>query len=453
MISVFITTDSGETSVHSFPVAEGMQFRVGRDECCEISLPRETYLSRVHCVISYTNGQLTIVDHQSSNGVFLNNQRIVSDFLVMDQPYRLGNCTMIVRETEGGEAMNPAPYAAPAYPVPPAVYPQQTTPPTQGFPTAPDYRQSSPTQGYTTQQGYQQPSPTQGYPAAPSYPQQQVPVYPQAYPQSYPQQTYPSSPYPAMQPYAQQGYVPTYGIQQGYPQPTYPMQGYTSIPQAAPGTGPGYPVQQQQAQMPIQGYEYPQQQLPSQTGYPTEYPQQVPQPQDFQQQQAYAQPAQPTYQDLPQACPQTPYDQQAYAPTFYEQQGYAPEPQSELPSSELIPPTEQPPLEEADESIEDMLARELEDTPESSEEQGKWDRLKTLIVAWFTQLLHWLKKLLHKTPPEEIQEEEEEMDDEAQQEDAEQATEDVFPSPTDEQVGDTSQEAPPQESSPEEPKS
>ncbi len=435
MISVFITTGSGETSVHSFAVAEGMQFRVGRDECCEISLPHETHLSRIHCVICYTNGQLTITDHQSSNGVFLNNQRIVSDFLMMDQPYRLGNCTMVVRETEGEGGTPSPPYAASSYPSQPAVYPQQTLPPTQGYPPSSDYLQ---------------PSPTQSYPATPNYPQQQVPAYPQTYPQSYPQQPYPSSPYPAVQPYAQQGYVPMYGTQQGYPQQAYPMQGYASMPQTALGPGLGYPVQQQ-AQMPVQGYEYTQPHVPNQPGYPTEYQQQAPQLQDFQQQQAYAQPA---YQELPQAYPQAPYNQQVYAT----------EPQDSTPSSEPTPQPEQLPNEgqsggeyketpgDSDEPIEDMLARELEDSPEPSASHLKWDRIKTIIAAWIAQLLHWLKNLRRKAPTEEAQEDEEETDDEVQQEGDGKTDAGDSPSPADGQAGDAAQEAPPQESSPEDPK-
>ena len=43
MISVYITHSTGETTVYQFALAEGVQFRIGRDTSCEISLPEETF--------------------------------------------------------------------------------------------------------------------------------------------------------------------------------------------------------------------------------------------------------------------------------------------------------------------------------------------------------------------------------------------------------------------------
>ena len=115
MISVTITHTNGETTAYRFALVEGVRYRIGRDTSCEISLPDEEYLSRVHCFILYSNGQLMIQDNQSSNGVFLDDQRITSDFLVMNQPYRIGYCYMTVQEDDTPDEQEVPYQAPPAY--------------------------------------------------------------------------------------------------------------------------------------------------------------------------------------------------------------------------------------------------------------------------------------------------------------------------------------------------
>lgn len=145
MISISITTGSGETRLFCFELTEGTVIRIGRDEMCEIALPEEIHVSRVHCIICYTNGQLIIQDNQSSNGIFLNEERVIADYLMMNAVYKMGSCTMFVMD----EAYAPAQFSYPAqdpaaFALPPAAYPQASS-----------YQQLSyfqPQQGYASPQ-------------------------------------------------------------------------------------------------------------------------------------------------------------------------------------------------------------------------------------------------------------------------------------------------------------
>ena len=311
MISIYITHSTGETTAYQFALTEGVQFRIGRDPSCEISLPEETYLSRVHCFISYTNGQFVIQDNQSSNGVFLGDQRIVSDFLVMNQPYRMGNCTMVVQEDESAEGEEGA------------VYPQAATPSTLSQPYSQPESYPAATQPY--------PAPTQAYPLpAQAYPQPAA--YPQ--PESYPQ----PAAYPQPESYPQPAAYPQ---PESYPQPAaYPQP--ESYPQPA-----AYP----------QPESYPQ---PAAYPQPESYPQPEasPQPESYPQSAAYPQPE--SYPQ-PEASPQ---------PESYPQPEASPQPEADIPEGKS-PAQEEPPI--VDESIapetieetipkaniEEMLASEL----------------------------------------------------------------------------------------------
>ena len=342
MISVTITHTNGETTAYRFALAEGVRYRIGRDTSCEISLPNEEYLSRVHCFILYSNGQLMIQDNQSSNGVFLGDQRITSDFLVMNQPYRIGYCYMTVQEDDTPDEQEVPYQAAPAYA---SAYPPSSaySVPTQAYPT--------PTQPYPVPQAY---PPSSGYPQVGAYPAPQAYPQPEAYPaqQVYPQPVaYPQAEaYPAQQVYPQPAIYPqaeAYPTQQVYPQPgvypqveAYPAQ--QAYPQAAPYPAPtSYP----------QAY-------PTSSAYPqvSGYPQADTQPSVYPQQGDYVAPEPQAY-PLPESSI-TP-DQQVYPlpefPATPEPQAYplpespiAPEPQTyPLPESPIAPESQVYPLPES----------------------------------------------------------------------------------------------------------
>ena len=346
MISLNITKSTGETINYPFELTEGSVCRIGRDDSCEISLPEETYLSRVHCIISYANGQLIIQDNQSSNGIFLNEERIISDFLVMNAPYRIGGCTMVVEEQEQPAPQEYAPYAAA-----PQAYPQQPQAYPQAYPQQPQaYPQAYPQQPQAYPQAY--PQQPQAYPQA--YPQQ-----PQAYPQAYPQQP---QAYPQAYPQQPQAYPQAYPQQpQAYPQ-AYPQQ-----PQAYPQAYPQQPQAYPQA-YPQQPQVYPQAYPQQPEAYSQPEPQAYPQPEP----QAYSQPepavyAQPEAQAYPQPEPQA-YSQPE--PELYPQPEAYPAEEESAEEESLPAAAEEAP----DVPMEDMLVRDLaeQQKEESQGGGGKW---------------------------------------------------------------------------------
>ena len=364
MICVTITRMNGETTAYRFALAEGVQCRIGRDATCEISLPEENYLSRVHCLIFYSNGQLIIQDNQSSNGVFLGDQRIVSDFLVMNEAYRMGDCYMTVQEDEDApdqqeSTYEPGPgyasgYGQPvAYPSPTQAYPaQQTYASVEAYPSQPQpYSQpvaTPPMQAYPQAGGYSQPS---AYPAAQGYPQAYPPTA--AYPQmgAYPaQQVYPQSPvypqgYPQPQPYSQPAAYPAPG-QQFYPQTVaYPAPGQQTYPQAETYPAPGqlaYP----------QAEAYP---APEQPSYPQAETYPTPGQQAYPRAEAYPTPEQPAY---PQAETYPAPGQQSYPqaeayptpeqPAYPQAEAYPAPEQPAYPQAETYPAPEQPAYPQAE---------------------------------------------------------------------------------------------------------
>ncbi len=392
MISVTITHTNGETTAYHFALVEGVRYRIGRDTSCEISLPDEEYLSRVHCFILYSNGQLMIQDNQSSNGVFLDDQRITSDFLVMNQPYRIGYCYMTVQEDDTLDEQE-VPYQAPpayasayppssAYPVPTQAYPT----PTQAYPVPQAY---PPSAGYPQVGAYPAP---QAYPQAEVYPTQQVYPQPVAYPQAeaYPaRQVYPqpavypqAGAYPAQQVYPQPGSYPqveAYPAQQAYPQ-AVPYPAPISYPQAYPASS-SYPQVLDYSQANTQPSVYPQQgdyTVPDQQAYPLPEYSATPEQQAYPlpespvapEQQAYPlpeSPAAPEQQAYP--LPESPAspEQQAYpspeSPATPEQQAYP------LPESPATPEQQAYPLQESPATPEQQ-AYPLPESPATPEQQA-----------------------------------------------------------------------------------
>src|ERR1700752_1934796 len=64
-------------------------FRIGRDAGCEVSL-QNGYVSRVHVEVNYDSGQWLARDLNSSNGLYVNGQRVQSVGLGKDTTIRLG---------------------------------------------------------------------------------------------------------------------------------------------------------------------------------------------------------------------------------------------------------------------------------------------------------------------------------------------------------------------------
>ena len=215
--------------IYPLNLQEGQRLTIGREPSCDIPLPEEGNLSRLHCFIYRANGYYYIQDNQSVNGVVCNGQYVAQDVLRPGQVYTLGLCTLTAEDVPQQQGGYPGYGYAPPQQYPQA-YPQQ-----QGYP-----QQQYPPQPYGQPQGY-----PQAYPQQQGYPQQQYPPQPYGQPQGYPQA------YPQQQGYPQQQYPPQpYGQPQGYPQ-AYPQQGYqptqqpyAPVPQSAPAPQPYAPVPQ-----------------------------------------------------------------------------------------------------------------------------------------------------------------------------------------------------------------
>jgi pSer/pThr/pTyr-binding forkhead associated (FHA) protein len=54
---------------------------VGRQRGCDLRIP-SAEVSRRHCILHFTQGQLTVEDLNSANGTFLNNRRVTRQQLV-----------------------------------------------------------------------------------------------------------------------------------------------------------------------------------------------------------------------------------------------------------------------------------------------------------------------------------------------------------------------------------
>lgn len=63
-------------------VVDGACARIGRDPVCEVTLPGDPTVSRVHAVISLVGAQLRLADAGSRNGTMLNGRPAVGDLEV-----------------------------------------------------------------------------------------------------------------------------------------------------------------------------------------------------------------------------------------------------------------------------------------------------------------------------------------------------------------------------------
>src|SRR5438045_7925299 len=70
---------------------------VGRSRDCDLCIPSSN-ISRRHCLIALTNGQVTVEDLSSANGTFLNGVRITGARKVRaDDELRIGPLTFTIK--------------------------------------------------------------------------------------------------------------------------------------------------------------------------------------------------------------------------------------------------------------------------------------------------------------------------------------------------------------------
>ncbi|MEK7310078.1 MAG: FHA domain-containing protein [Planctomycetota bacterium] len=94
----------GNTPVLKITTADGKEdtlilgenpITFGRDAKNTIPLPSDVKLSREHCRIEYKGGKYEIIDLNSSNGIYINNQKTTSRLLEPDDKIRIGQTNII----------------------------------------------------------------------------------------------------------------------------------------------------------------------------------------------------------------------------------------------------------------------------------------------------------------------------------------------------------------------
>lgn len=104
-----ITTPSGEQTGYPMPADIGGGYRIGRDdESCDIALPEDSALSRLHCSVRVTENGIELTDEHSSNGVWQGERRVSSEVMSAGTVYSIGQCKLeLVAEEEAAPAPEP----------------------------------------------------------------------------------------------------------------------------------------------------------------------------------------------------------------------------------------------------------------------------------------------------------------------------------------------------------
>jgi pSer/pThr/pTyr-binding forkhead associated (FHA) protein len=87
-----LVATSGPHAGAVFPLITGAV--VGRDPGCTLALPADTKASRRHAALSFQNGTWRIVDQNSTNGTWVNGQRVVDLALAHGDTIVVGESTL-----------------------------------------------------------------------------------------------------------------------------------------------------------------------------------------------------------------------------------------------------------------------------------------------------------------------------------------------------------------------
>lgn len=96
MLILTITNTSGNAYRFELDAVPGTCYRIGRSADCEIALPQEIHLSRVHCILTVGDGYALLTDNNSSNGIFENGERKQEFTMFLGQEYKIGSCAICV---------------------------------------------------------------------------------------------------------------------------------------------------------------------------------------------------------------------------------------------------------------------------------------------------------------------------------------------------------------------
>jgi pSer/pThr/pTyr-binding forkhead associated (FHA) protein len=93
-----IRVQSGAEKGEIYPLFENREITIGRSPTNNIAI-RDKNISRVHCQIVVSDGRCVLTDLQSTNGTFVNDQRVVECGLKPKDEIRVGVTLLRLEET------------------------------------------------------------------------------------------------------------------------------------------------------------------------------------------------------------------------------------------------------------------------------------------------------------------------------------------------------------------
>ena len=94
----WVVVRNGPMKGHDFRLVAGKNV-LGTTADCDVVLT-DPYLSSKHCVLRFEEGQMTLIDLDSTNGTFANNNRIVKVSLVDNDSIRVGRTELKFKALE-----------------------------------------------------------------------------------------------------------------------------------------------------------------------------------------------------------------------------------------------------------------------------------------------------------------------------------------------------------------
>ncbi len=118
MFLININDGFGHSFDYPMDVEAETQLTIGRSPDCDIAIPENRHLSRLHCRIVYDGYGLVIEDCGSSNGIYLDGERIERDVMRPGRIYCLGATTITLLGDEDKAEPVPEPIAEEPQPEP-----------------------------------------------------------------------------------------------------------------------------------------------------------------------------------------------------------------------------------------------------------------------------------------------------------------------------------------------
>lgn len=94
-------------------------WEIGREDPCEIKL-NDPSVSERHAQLIHQDGRWRVVNLVSTNGIFVNGEKVLTAYLGEGDTLRLGTVTLVFHAAKGAPAPNPAAAAAPSASAAPA---------------------------------------------------------------------------------------------------------------------------------------------------------------------------------------------------------------------------------------------------------------------------------------------------------------------------------------------